>query len=84
MKNRLPGADILGVAGRLDCAWLLVLDEAAGFTADDIKDTEACKRGKAGKKLLSVQICLRLKARKQILDTTISGSKYHIRRGVLF
>ncbi len=46
--------------------------------------TQVCKRGKAGKKPHSVQICLRFKARQQILDTAISGSKYHIRRGVLF
>lgn len=43
--------------------------------------TEACKRGKAGKKPHSVQICLRFKARQQILGNSNQWFKVPFGKG---
>lgn len=49
MNKHTPRSGHTRVAGRLDCARLLVSDEAAEFTADDIKD-RGLQKGKGRQK----------------------------------
>lgn len=62
-----------------------VSDEAAGFIADDIKDTETCKRGKKqARSHVRFKFVSNSKPDNKSWETAISGSKHHLRRGMLF